>query len=217
MATRPCQARRRLLSVTTPLIVLASRSCPGFAWTRDRRGPIAAVWVPRLFACAETTHGTRVPHRDLLLPAPLASLLDPLFCAWLARDTAQEVTRIKQFLDQTPAPEPRSDQRLEPRPSSSQDHAARRAIATVLAAHQRARSSGPQVGQQPRTRGRLPARGPIGVALATRGLCVETIAPSGPPHTQQAPVVERAATPNLRSTTRTLRADVRYWSWVVDH
>jgi hypothetical protein len=35
----------------------------------------------------------------MLHPVPLAGLLDPLFGAWLARDTAREVTRIKRLLE----------------------------------------------------------------------------------------------------------------------
>lgn len=64
---------------------------------------ITAPWPLRgfqgLFTCEQTAHGTRVVHRECFTLHPLVSLLDPLFSTWLARDTPQEVRRIKQLLE----------------------------------------------------------------------------------------------------------------------
>jgi hypothetical protein len=86
--------------VATPPIVLAFTLTP---WSRLDFETVTAPWpldsFQGLFTCAQTAHGTRVVHRECFALHPLAGLLDPLFGAWLARDTPQEVTRIKQLLD----------------------------------------------------------------------------------------------------------------------
>jgi hypothetical protein len=90
----------RLLGVATPPIVLAFTLTP---WSRLDFQIVAAPWPLRgfqgLFTCEQTAHGTQVVHRECFTLHPLAAPLDPLFSAWLARDTPREVRRIKQLLE----------------------------------------------------------------------------------------------------------------------
>lgn len=72
-------------------------------WSRLDFRMVTAPWplggFQGLFTCERTAHGTRVVHRECFTLRPLAGLLDPLFSAWLARDTPQEVRRIKRLLE----------------------------------------------------------------------------------------------------------------------
>jgi hypothetical protein len=90
----------RLLGLPTPPIVLAFTLTP---WSRLDFEIVTAPWPLRgfqgVFTCEETAHGTRVMHRECFTLHPLAGLLDPLFGAWLARDTPREVTRIRRLLE----------------------------------------------------------------------------------------------------------------------
>jgi carbon monoxide dehydrogenase subunit G len=48
----------------------------------------------------ETAEGTRVHHREAVsLRPPLAWVMEPLLRDWLARDTAQEMARMKALLE----------------------------------------------------------------------------------------------------------------------
>ena len=54
-----------------------------------------------LFTCEETAEGTCVRHREAVsLRPPLAWVVEPLLRAWLARDTVEEVARMKALLEQ---------------------------------------------------------------------------------------------------------------------
>ncbi len=55
-----------------------------------------------LFTCEETAEGTRVRHREAVsLRPPLAWVVEPLLRdCWLARDTAEEMARMKALLEQ---------------------------------------------------------------------------------------------------------------------
>ena len=90
----------RLLGLPFPPIVLAFMLTP---WSRLEFRTVTAPWpltgFEGFFACEPTAHGTRVTHRECFTVHPLVGLLDSLFGAWLARDTPQEVIRIKQLLE----------------------------------------------------------------------------------------------------------------------
>ena len=93
----------RLLGLATPPIVLAFTLTP---WSRLDFEIVSAPWplagFDGWFTCAQTADGTRVVHRECFTLHPPASLLDPLFSVSLARDTLQEVRRIKQLLEREP-------------------------------------------------------------------------------------------------------------------
>lgn len=73
------------------------------------RSPIAgaAKWFldfEGTFDCTETAHGTRVTHREAFsFKRPWKWLAEPLLRRWLEGDTAEEMVRFKQLVEQ-PAP-----------------------------------------------------------------------------------------------------------------
>jgi hypothetical protein len=95
----------RLLGLPFPAIVLAFTLTP---WSRLDFRMVSAPWpltgFEGSFTCKPTALGTRVTHRECFTLHPLIGLLDPLFGAWLTRDTPQEVGRIKQLLEREPCP-----------------------------------------------------------------------------------------------------------------
>jgi hypothetical protein len=96
----------RLLGLPFPPIVLAFTLTP---WSRLDFGIVTAPWpltgFEGSFTCEPTAQGTRVVHRECFTVHPLVRPLDPVFGAWLARDTPQEVGRIKRLLEREPRPE----------------------------------------------------------------------------------------------------------------
>jgi hypothetical protein len=62
--------------------------------------PGAVVWFEGHFICEPAEHGTRVSHRECLaFRRPFSWLFEPLLRAWLARDTAEEMVRLKRALE----------------------------------------------------------------------------------------------------------------------
>jgi hypothetical protein len=90
----------RLLGLPFPPMVLAFTLT---SWSRLDFRMVTAPWpltgFEGFFTCEPTVQGTRVVHRERFAVHPLIGLLDPLFGAWLARDTPREVIRIKRILE----------------------------------------------------------------------------------------------------------------------
>ncbi len=70
-------------------------------WSTPSFWPGVLFHFDGLFTCEETAEGTRVRHREAVsLRPPLAWIVEPLLRAWLARDTVEEVARMKALLEQ---------------------------------------------------------------------------------------------------------------------
>ena len=70
-------------------------------WSTPSLWPGVLYHFDGLFTCEETAEATRVHHREAVsLRPPLAWIVEPLLRAWLARDTVEEVARMKALLEQ---------------------------------------------------------------------------------------------------------------------
>jgi len=70
-------------------------------WSTPSFWPGILYHFDGLFTCEETAEGTRVRHREAVsLRPPLARVVEPLLRDWLARDTVEEVARMKALLEQ---------------------------------------------------------------------------------------------------------------------
>src|SRR5206468_5464948 len=102
--------RRHLLGLELPVDGLGRTREAAHAarvWSRLHFWSTPSFWpgilyqFDGLFTCEETAEGTRVRHREAVsLRPPLAWVVEPLLRDWLARDTAEEMARMKALLEQ---------------------------------------------------------------------------------------------------------------------